>query len=162
MAILPNTANPSAKMDHFGALELGGALTVLSLGLSRRSIFAGDYLVPFLMVGLGVFLVLVLILVERRTDQPLLASFLYKSKAFVSSNIAQFLVGAALVISLVSVPLMASTVMEKRAWGKRAAPGPLTAAMQVGAAVGGNSMRWTGVRPVCITGVAFLGRDCWS
>ena len=157
LAILPNTANPSAKMDYFGALALGGALTVLSLGLSQRAIFSGDSLVPFLLLGLGVFLVVLLIVVERRAAQPLLASFLYKSRAFVSSNIAQFLVGVALIISLVSVPLMASTVMEKRAWESALHLVRLTAAIPVGAVVGGYIMRWTGVRPACITGLAFMG-----
>ena len=157
LAILPNAANPSAKMDYFGALALGGALTVLTIGLSQRSIFSGESFVPFLMLGLGVLLVLVLIVVERRAVQPLLASFLYTSKAFVSSNVTQFLVGVALIISLVSVPLMASTVMEKRAWESALHLVRLTAAIPVGAVVGGYIMRWTGVRPVCVTGLAFMG-----
>ena len=157
LAILPNVANRTAKMDYLGALTLGGALTVLSLGLSQRSIFSMESFVPYLMVGLGVFLVFVLIVVERRAVQPLLASFLYQSKAFVSANIAQFLVGVALIISLVSVPLMASTVMEKGAWESALHLVRLTAAIPIGAVVGGYIMRWTGVRPVCITGLAFMG-----
>lgn len=117
LAILPNSANPSAnpsaRMDYLGALALGGALTILSLTLSQRTIYSGESFVPFLMLGLGVLLVMVLIVVERRAVQPLLASFLYQSRAFVSSNITQFLVGVSLIIALVSVPLMAATVMEK-------------------------------------------------
>ncbi len=157
LAILPNVANRSSRMDYFGALALGGALTVLTIGLSQRSIFSMESYVPFLLLGLGVFLVAVLIVVERRTVQPLIASFLYQSKAFVSSNIAQFLVGVALIISLVSVPLMASTVMEKGAWESALHLVRLTAAIPVGAVVGGYIMRWTGVRAVCITGLAFMG-----
>ena len=157
LAILPNTANPSAKMDYFGALALGGALTVLTIALSQRSIFSGESFVPYLMVGLGAVLVVVLIVVERRAIQPLLASFLYQSRAFLSSNLAQFLVGVALIISLVSVPLMASTVMEKGAWESALHLVRLTAAIPVGAVVGGYIMRWTGVRAVCITGLAFMG-----
>ena len=157
LAILPNVANRSSRMDYFGALALGGALTVLTIGLSQRSIFSMESYVPFLLLGLGVFLVAVLIIVERRTVQPLIASFLYQSKAFVSSNIAQFLVGVALIISLVSVPLMASTVMEKGAWESALHLVRLTAAIPVGAVVGGYIMRWTGVRAVCITGLAFMG-----
>lgn len=157
LAILPNAANPSAKMDYFGALALGGALTVLTMGLSQRSIFSGESFVPYLMLALGILLVLLLIFVERRAVQPLLASFLYRSKAFVASNIAQFLVGVALIISLVSVPLMASTVMEKGAWESALHLVRLTAAIPVGAVVGGYIMRWTGVRAVCITGLAFMG-----
>ena len=157
LAILPNRANPEAKMDYFGALVLGGALTVLSLALSQRSIFSGESLTPYFMIALGVFLVVILIVVERRTAQPLLASFLYSSKAFVSANIAQFMVGIALIISLVGVPLMAATVMERGAWESALHLVRLTAMIPVGALVGGYILRWTGVRAVCITGLAFIG-----
>ena len=157
LAILPNVANRNAKMDYLGALTLGAALTVLSLALSQRAIFSMESFIPYLMIGLGVLLVFALVVVERRAVQPLLASFLYRSKAFLSANIAQFLVGVALIISLVSVPLMASTVMEKGAWESALHLVRLTAAIPVGAVVGGYIMRWTGVRAVCITGLAFMG-----
>ena len=157
LAVLPNRANPAAKMDYFGALVLGAALTVLSIGLSQRAIFSGESLFPFVLIALGIGLVLLLVLFERSTVQPLLASFLYTSRAFLSSNITQFLVGVALIISLVAVPLMAGTVMEKRAWESALHLVRLTAAIPVGAVVGGYILRWTGVRTVCITGLAFIG-----
>ena len=157
LSILPNRANPAAKMDYFGALALGGALTVLTIALSQRSIFSVESIIPYLMIGLGIILVLVLILVERRAVQPLLASFLYSSRAFLSSNISQFLVGVALIIALVAVPLMAATVMEKSAWESALHLVRLTAAIPIGAVVGGYILRWTGVRAVCITGLAFIG-----
>ena len=77
--------------------------------------------------------------------------------AFLSSNIAQFLVGVALIIALVAVPLMAATVMEKGAWESALHLVRLTAAIPVGAIVGGHILRWTGVRAVCITSLAFMG-----
>ena len=157
LAILPNRANPEAKMDYFGALALGGALTAITIALSQRSIFSGESIVPYLIAAAGVFLVVVLIVIERRTVQPLLASFLYTSRAFLSSNITQFLVGIALIISLVAVPLMAGTVMEKKAWESALHLVRLTAAIPVGAVIGGYILRWTGVRAVCITGLAFIG-----
>ena len=157
LAILPNRANPSAKMDYFGALILGGALTTLSLALSQRTIFSGESIVPYFMIALGVVLIGVLIMMEKRAPQPLLASFLYNSRAFLSSNATQFLVGVALIISLVAVPLMAATVMEKPAWESALHLFRLTAAIPVGAIVGGYILRWTGVRAVCITGLAFIG-----
>ena len=157
LAILPNRANPAAKMDYFGALALGGALTVLTLGLSQRGIFSGESIYPYFMVVAGVVLVAVLVLVERRAVQPLLASFLYTSRAFLSSNATQFLVGVALIMALVCVPLMAATVMEKKAWESALHLVRLTAAIPVGAVVGGYILRWTGVREVCITGLGLMG-----
>ena len=157
LAILPNRANPDSKMDYFGAVILGAALTALSIGLAQRSLFSGVSLYPYLMLAFGILLVVLLVLVERRAVQPLLASFLYTSRAFLSSNIAQFMVGVALIIALVAVPLMAGTVMEKSAWQSALQLLRLTVAIPVGAVIGGYILRWTGVRMVCITGLVFMG-----
>ncbi len=156
LAILVNRANSAAKMDYFGALVLGGALTVLTMALSQRTFFSGESVIPYLLSACGVFLVAVLIVVQRRSAQPLLASFLYSSRVFLSCSMAQFLVGVALIISLVTVPVMASTVMEKGAWESALHLVRLTAAIPVGAVVGGYILRWTGVRAVCITGLGFM------
>ncbi len=157
MAILPNRPNPTAKMDYLGALALGGALTVLTVALAQRSIFTAESIYPYLMLTAGVILIGVLITVERRAVQPLLASFLYTSRAFLSSNIAQFLVGIALIMALVCVPLMAGTVMERGPLESALSLVRLTAAIPVGALVGGYILRWTGVREVCIVGLALMG-----
>ena len=156
MAILPNRPNPDAKMDYFGALALGAALTVLTVALAQRSIFTAESVYPYLALAAGAILIGVLITVERRAVQPLLASFLYTSRAFLSSNIAQFLVGVALIMALVCVPLMAGTVMERGPLESALSLVRLTAAIPVGALVGGYILRWTGVREVCIVGLALM------
>ena len=157
LAILPNRANREARMDYLGAIALGGALTVITVALSQRSIFSQESYVPYLLLALGIALVAALIAVERRTVQPLLASFLYRSRAFLSSNVAQFLVGIALIIALVGVPLMSGTVMEQGAWESALRLFRMTAAIPVGAVVGGYILRRTGVRTVCISGLALIG-----
>ena len=53
--------------------------------------------------------------------------------------------------------LDAATVMEKPAWESALHLFRLTAAIPVGAILGGYILRWTGVRPICITGLAFIG-----
>ena len=157
MAILPNRPNPDAKMDYIGALVLGAALVVLTLSLAQRSIFTGESIYPYLAVAVGVSLVGLLVIMERRTVQPLLASFLYTSRAFISSNITQFLVGVALIMGLVCVPLMAATIMEKGPLVSALHLVRLTAAIPVGAIAGGYLLRWVGVRPVCVAGLVFMG-----
>ncbi|MCY4088373.1 MAG: MFS transporter [Actinomycetia bacterium] len=156
LAILPNRASPAAKMDYAGALTLGGALTVLTMALSQRTLFSGESVIPYLLCLCGVFLVAALIVSQRRSAQPLLASFLYSSRVFLSSSLTQFLIGVALIIALVAVPVMASTVMEKGAWESALHLVRLTAAIPVGAVVGGYILRWTGVRAVCITGLGLM------
>ena len=90
LAILPNRANPAAKMDYLGAFALVVALTMLTFALAQRGIFTGESLTPYLTLAVAVVLVGTLFVVERRAIQPLLAPFLYTSRAFVSSNITQF------------------------------------------------------------------------
>ena len=153
---LPNRPNPAAKMDYQGALILGGALTVLTVALAQRSVFTAESVVPYLGLALGFELLGVLVWVERRAVQPLLASFLYTSRAFISSNLTQFLVGIALIMSLVCVPLMATTVMEKEALESALHLVRLTAAIPVGALVGGYLLRWRSVRSVCIVGLGMV------
>ncbi len=157
MAILPNRANPAAKMDYLGALALGAALTVLTVALAQRSIFTAESIYPYLALAGAAILIGVLITVERRVAQPLLASFLYTSRTFLASNITQFLVGIALIMALVCVPLMTGTVMRRETWESALSLVRLTAAIPVGALVGGYILRWTGVRKVCITGLVLMG-----
>ena len=157
MAFLPNRANPQARMDYVGSLVLGAALTILTVALAQRSIFSGESITPYLMMAFSALLIGVLIVIERRAEQPLLASFLYTSRAFISSNVAQFLVGTALIMALVCVPLMTGTVMERETWESALSLVRLTAAIPVGALIGGYILRWTGVREVCITGLALMG-----
>ena len=157
LALLPDRANPEARMDYVGALVMGGALIFLTAGLSQRSLFSATSITPYLLVAAGALLVGLLVRLERRTTQPLLAPFLYRSRAFLSSNGTQVLVGVALIIALVSVPLMAGTVMEKSALESVLQLLRLTAAIPVGAVVGGYVLRWLDVRSVCVTGLALMG-----
>ncbi len=157
MAIIRNQTNPQARMDYVGAVTVGAALTAVAIGLSQRAIFSFDSILPYAILALGVALVGVVIVFERRTEQPLFASFLYKSRSFVSANVTQFMVGISLVIALVAVPLMANTVMEKDDWESALHLVRLTAAIPPGAVVGGYILRWTGIIPVTITGLAFIG-----
>ncbi len=157
LALLPNRPNPAARMDYRGAWLLGGALTVLTLALAQRSIFTAESVWPYLALAAGGILVGILVMVQKRAVQPLLASFLYTSRAFISSNLTQFLVGIALIMSLVCVPLMATTVMEKEPLESALHLVRLTAAIPVGALVGGHLLRWRSVREVCIVGLVMMG-----
>ena len=157
LAILPNRANPAAKMDYAGAFALVAALTVLTFALAQRGIFTGESFFPYATLAVAVVLVGVLVVVERRAIQPLLAPFLYTSRAFVASNITQFLVGIALIMTLVCVPLMSGTVLEKETWESALNLVRVTAAIPAGALVGGYVLRWTGVRVVTIAGLALIG-----
>jgi len=56
LALLPDRANPEAKMDYLGAIVMGGALIFLTAGLSQRSLFSATSVYPYLLVATGALL----------------------------------------------------------------------------------------------------------
>ena len=94
--------------------------------------------------------------------QPLLAPALFRSAVFLSSNLAQLMVGVSLIIAMVTVPLLANTVMGQppitgAMWLLR-----MTAPIPVGAVAGGYLLstrlpvagRSVGVRQLMVAGLA--------
>jgi len=150
---LPNQPNRQARVDYLGSALLVAALLLVSLALSRSSLFTLSSPVPFAMGAAGLALAGVLLVVERRSRQPLLAPALFRATAFVAANSAQLLVGVSLIVAMVTVPLMANTIMGKTPltgamWLLR-----MTGAIPLGAVIGGLVLGRVGIRPVMVTGL---------
>ena len=128
---LPNHRNRDAKVDYLGGAFLIAALLLLSLALSRKDLFTLDSPIPFVLAASGLGMFGMLLVVERRVWQPLLAHVFLRSWNFIVSNITQALVGVSLILAMVTVPLTADTVMQKE---------PFTGAMWL--------LRMTGVIPL--------------
>ena len=153
---LPNRREMGTKMDYLGGAVLVGALLFLSLALSRTSLFTVDSAYPFLLAAGGVAMLVMLVLVESKTDHPLLVPALFQSWAFLTSNLVQVLVGVALIIAMVTVPLMANTVMGKSPfigslWLLR-----LTAIIPLGAVAGGLLVSRLGPSTLTISGLVLV------
>ena len=150
---LPNRPQSGVRVDYLGGLLLAGTLVVLSLAVSREGLFTLSSAVPFIVAAPGIAMAALLVLLERRTWQPLLAPFLFRSRAFLSANITQLLEGTSLVIAMVTVPLMANTVMGKEpltgAWWLLR----MTGLIPVGAIAGGYLLNVIGVRTVTALGL---------
>ena len=119
------------RVDYIGGALLVAALLLLSLALSRKDLFTLDSPVPFVLAASGLGMFGMLLVVERRVWQPLLADVFLRSWNFIVSNITQALVGVSLILAMVTVPLTADTVMQKE---------PFTGAMWL--------LRMTGVIPL--------------
>ncbi len=149
------------KVDYLGGALLIAALTLLSLGLSRGGLFTLSSPVPFALVLPGLGLAGILVMVERRRKQSLLPPALFRSWAFIAANATQLLVGVSLIIAMVTIPLMANTVMGKTPivgafWLLR-----LTAAIPAGAIIGGLSLGKAGTPPVTVTGLCLVAVGLW-
>ncbi len=153
---LPNRPAAGTRVDYMGGVLLVGALLVLSLALSRSSLFTLDSPYPFLLAGAGVGLVAALVIVEARTLQPLLSPLLFRSWAFLSSNLTQVMVGVALIIAMVTVPLMANTVIGRSPFTGALWLLRLTGAIPVGAVIGGLLVTRLGSSPLTVAGLALV------
>ncbi|MBC8280917.1 MAG: MFS transporter, partial [Chloroflexi bacterium] len=153
---LPNRREVAARVDYMGGVVLVGALLVLSLALSRSGLFTLESPYPFILAAVGVGLVALLVLVEARVYQPLLAPLLFRSWAFLTSNLTQVLVGVALIIAMVTVPLMANTVMGKSPFTGALWLLRLTGAIPVGAVVGGLLVNRLGSSPLTVVGLGLV------
>ena len=153
---LPNQVRRGTRVDYTGGLVLMAALVLLSLGLSRQGLFTLDSGMPFVIAGSGLVLAVALVVLERRTWQPLLEPALFRSLAFVSANLTQLLVGITLIIAMITVPLMADTVMGKKPFTGALWLLRMTAAIPVGALVGGLVVGRIGVRPVTVVGLGAM------
>lgn len=151
---VPEAARARARLDVAGGLLLAGGLTLVTVGLAQRSLFDAGSVAPYLLVGAGAALLVALFYVERMAAAPIVSKALFAVKSFAAAMCSQLLVGGALVLVLVTVPLMTDTVL-----GEPALEGGLrlmrfTGAIPVGAVLGGYAARWVGVRAPTLTGLA--------
>ena len=156
LLLLRNVRQTEARVDYLGGFLLLATLLAISLGLSQKGLFTLATAWPFVLLGLGAVLAVVLALWERRAAQPLLLPLLFRSLEFVSANLTQVLVGVSLAIALVTVPLLANTVMEKDPFTGALWLLRMTAAIPPGAVLGGLLLSRVGNRPVITAGLLLI------
>lgn len=149
-----------------GALATGGlALVTLALGQPSTFTFASPF--SFGLLASGLTLLGLLVVAEGHVSQPLFHGTLFLSRPFLAAFTTQLLVGGALIMALVTVPLMTDTVL-----GHPPLEGGLrlmrfTGAIPVGAVLGGYASRWLGTRIPTILGLGlgalgFLWMSGWD
>jgi EmrB/QacA subfamily drug resistance transporter len=115
----------SGRLDVVGVVLLGATLLVLNLGLASGGELGGvgsgmralggtrnplsAYLVP--LVVTGVLLGAVFVWWERRTPTPALPLSLFRIRTLSAALIANFVVGAALIVAMVDVPVVVALLV---------------------------------------------------
>ncbi len=164
--VRPN-ARIKEKIDYLSSVLLAVSLTFFCLGLSQQ--FGNkNYsvkLIGFLVLGIVFFALFILRSVK--TPEPLIQLSAFKNKMFSMANLTNLFVGAALIIAMVDIPLMADTIM-----GASALEGGLrllrfTIMLSIGAVVGGFLCKRFGYRLPTIAGlilscVGFLFMSRWT
>ena len=153
---LPNRRNREARVDYLGGALLVVALLLLSLALSRKDLFTLDSPVPFILAASGLGVAGMLLLVERRIWQPLLAYVFLRSWNFIVSNVAQALVGVSLILAMVTVPLTADTVMQKEPFTGAMWLLRMTAVIPLASVLGGWLVPRLGARTLTVAGLLMV------
>lgn len=156
-----------SRIDWAGAATLTIALVAVNLallgsaeiqsvtGLEELTGGGGDWLRWLYLVAAVAAVAFVVI--ERRTDDPLIDFGLFRGRNLTTAVIINFLVGAALVIAMVDVPLFVNMVevnVERSAVIAGWVLSALTAAMAVTSYVGGRVTERTWYRPPVLIGLA--------
>lgn len=136
------------------ALALAGI--TIGLGTGTQTVGASDATAPtpvrwpWLVVSAAAFVAFVLF--ERRHQRPLIRLDFFRRPPFAAANIAHFLVGAALIIGMVEIPLYAFTLFDMTQIEGGLLLIRLTLMIPVGAVIGGWLADYVGYRATAILG----------
>ena len=147
-----------AKVDYLGGGLIALSLVTLTLGLTR--VDAPDPLMAGYLAVSAASLALFVIR-QRMALGPLLPVSMFRVWAFSAANATHLLVGGALIIGMVTVPLMANTVLGLTPLGGGLQLMRLTAAIPVGAILGGVACQRLDYRVPTITGLALAALGFW-
>ena len=129
-----STERTRGHIDYVGATLIAGALCLITLGFSYMGQSSG-YVYIYLALGLACLVGYPLL--ATRISNPIIPLVLFKNVGFVASNIVNILYGASLMIALVTIPLMANTILMKTPMEGGLILSRLTIAIPIGAVLGG-------------------------
>ena len=142
-----------ARIDYIGGGLIAVSLSTLTLALSRIDALGWPFVVYLLAtaVTFGLFL-----LRQRTTSDPLIPLEMFRGVSFSSANMTHLLLGAALIIGMVTVPLMANTVLGLTALDGGLMLMRMTIAIPFGAVAGGYAAQRFGYRVPSVAGLLLV------
>jgi MFS family permease len=155
-----------APVDYVGGLLLGGGLTCLAVALTEDPVHARPvavtvalYLGAALFAG-GFFLR------ERLAKVPMIMLSLFRSRPFAAGNFTHLLVGGALIVAMVDVPVFTIIILKGSYFEGGLNLMRLTVMLPVGAVLGGFLAGWLGFHRttalgMLISGVGFFLMTFW-
>src|SRR5262245_1052033 len=149
----PAVGRAAGAFDLRGALLLAAGLAALTIALSRQGAPEGPTWPTGGLLLAAAALLAAFVAVERRAEAPLIDLDLFRPPPFAGAQATSLLVGAALIVAMVDVPLWSATVLGRSATEGGLLLLRLTLPIPLGAALGGLGTRWRGPRAVAIVGL---------
>lgn len=154
-------------IDWQGALLLGAALAVLTVALVDDPITPRPLAITLGIVAVAAGLGALFVRHEARTSQPMLRLPMLRPRPVWSANLVSFLVGGGLIVALIGVPLFANLVLVESPLEGGLTLMRLTAAVPLGALLGGWlasrwSLRGTAALGLVLAALGFAGLQAWD
>ena len=143
----------TARIDYIGGVLIGVSLSALTLALSRIDALDAAF-VAYLVLTVAAFALF--IVRQRTTIDPLLPLAMFRNISFSAANVTHIFLGGALIIGMVTVPLMANTVLGLTALDGGLMLMRMTIAIPVGAVIGGYVSQRFGYRIPSIAGLLLV------
>ncbi|WIG61861.1 MAG: hypothetical protein OJF49_004610 [Ktedonobacterales bacterium] len=140
---LPRQRGRREPIDFAGAVLFGASLTCLTIGLGQQSGQVGtlsasaEVRVNPALLGAALVLFSLFVMLELKLRWPVVDPRLFRSRALSSSALLSLLIGAALIVALVEIPIFMGALQNKDALTSGLALLRLTALIPVGALLGG-------------------------
>lgn len=150
-------ARAKGRIDYIGAFLLAAALALLTLGLAQES--GGAHFLTYTLGFAAASLLLFASFIwwETRVAEPLIELPIFKNITFSLANLINLLVGGALIMALVGIPLISETIMGRSALEAGLRLLRFTAMLAIGALIGGFLCRRFGYRLPTMLGLALSG-----
>jgi MFS family permease len=146
------------RVDYAGAALMALALAGITIGLGtgtqtvQSTTPASSTPVRWPWLALSAVAFIAFVLFERRHQRPLIRLDFFKRPAFAAANFAHILVGAALIIGMVEIPLYAYTLFDLSEIQGGLLLIRLTLMIPVGAVIGGWLADLVGYRATAVLG----------
>ena len=151
--ILPPGPRYPSRVDYLGGALIAVSLSALTVGLAR--IGEPDLAMVGLLAASAITLAL-FVTRQRSVNDPLVPMALFRTRAFSGANLTHLLVGASLIIAMVTIPLMANTALALSPLEGGLRLMRLTGAIPIGAVLGGFACQRMDYRVPAVLGLALV------
>lgn len=150
--LIPNLKKTNYKMDYVGSFLIVTAICLITLGCSQSG---NNTLYLMIFIATGLLLFFVYYLISTKIDKLILPIEMFKNIYFLAANILHLLYGAALIIALITIPLMVNTVLGGTSLEGGLILMRMTIAIPIGAVVGAWASKHYDFRIPGLSGLIF-------